>query len=352
MIEVKRVKQILKKAVDQPVLLCGDVMLDAYLTGSVGRLSQEAPVPVIAVDNEKFFPGGAGNAAACMAEIGLIPHLNAVVGKKERISYSAILREECARSGVVSHFCTDPSRKTTLKLRLAAVKTTKQHVARVDMEDCHPLDSNREIKLINSLKRLFLEVKPRVISIHDYKKGVLTQNVFTEILKLSAENKIPVFADIKQDTFIRFSKFINAPELFYLKPNRIESVETAKAINGFDKDGSSDEQIIEIAKIIQKEVPIRIFITRGGKGSVYFEPEEKPYFVRVKDVEEQFDVAGAGDTVAAFLIAAYLGGATMPEALEIATAASQVAIRKFGTSVVSESELINWIQKDEKNYFS
>jgi D-beta-D-heptose 7-phosphate kinase / D-beta-D-heptose 1-phosphate adenosyltransferase len=352
MIKINKVKDILKKAEDQPVLACGDVMLDAYMTGTVERLSQEAPVPVIAVDDEKFFPGGAGNAAACMAAIKLIPHLVAVVGKKERISYSSILREECARDGIVSHFCTDPGRKTTLKLRLAAVKTTKQHIARVDIEDCYVLDAYREKEVIHSMERLFSELKPKVLSIHDYKKGFLTKNVFVSIVKLSAKNKIPVFADIKQDTFVNFRKLITAPELFYLKPNRIESAETAKALNGFDKNGNSDEEIVEIARIIQKEIPVRIFITRGRKGAVYFKPGEKPYFVRVEEAEEQFDVAGAGDTVAAFLIAAYLGGASMPEALEMAMVASQVAIRKFGTSVVTEAELLNWMEKNEKNSLS
>jgi len=346
MIKISDVKKILSEAKGKSVLACGDVMLDAYMAGPVERLSQEAPVPIVVVDDEKFYPGGAGNAAACMAAIELVPHLVAVVGKKERISYSAILSEECGRSGIVTHFCTDPSRKTTLKLRLAAVKTTKQHIARVDMEDCYPLDSHREREIIHSLKRLFSEFNPPALSIHDYKKGVITKNIFSAIVELASKNKVPVFADIKRDTFIKFRKMIKMPELFYLKPNRAESAETAKAINGFDKDGSTDEEIIEIANIIQREVPVRVFITRGRRGSAYFEPGKKPYFVRVKQVEEQFDVAGAGDTVAASLIAAYLGGATMPQALEIATAASQVAIRKFGTSVVSISELVNWIKEN------
>jgi D-beta-D-heptose 7-phosphate kinase/D-beta-D-heptose 1-phosphate adenosyltransferase len=143
---------------------------------------------------------------------------------------------------------------------------------------------------------------------------------------------------------VKYKNFIKNPDLFFLKPNRVESAETAKIINGFDKDGSTDEEIVEIAGIIQKEIPINIFVTRGKKGAVYFEPRKEPYFVRPKEVEEQFDIAGAGDTVAALLIASHIGGATMPEALDLAVAASQVAIRKFGTSVVTEEELLSWIR--------
>jgi D-beta-D-heptose 7-phosphate kinase / D-beta-D-heptose 1-phosphate adenosyltransferase len=347
MITAKRAEEIINKSKNQNVLACGDIMLDAYLNGSVERFSQEAPVPIIPVTEEKFFPGGAGNAAACMATIKIKTHLFSVVGKKERISYSNILKEECKKNKIIPHLITDPKRKTTLKLRLTAKKTTSQHIARVDMEDVFPLDKNIEKKLISAIKMNFTKIRPLVISIHDYKKGFLTKNIFTFLMKLSKNKKIPVFADLKQDTFMRYRKLIQAPDLFFLKPNRNESVETAKLISGFDKNGNTDEEIAEIAKIIQKEVPIHIIITRGKNGAVLFEKNRNPFFVHIKSVEEQFDVAGAGDTIEAFLIAAYLGGATMSEALEIAVAASQVAIRKFGTSVVNKKELIDWIKKDD-----
>lgn len=345
MITAGRAKEIIETAKDKPVLACGDVMLDAYLTGPVERLSQEAPVPIIAVQEEKFFPGGAGNAANCMAAIDLIPHLVSVTGNNGKIDYAKILDKECQKSGIITHFSSDPSRKTTLKMRIAAVKTTKQHVARVDIEDTHPLDASKEKEIVDYLESLFQEINPPVISIHDYKKGFLTEKIFQKICEISQKNKTPVFADLKQDTFLKFRHLIKTPDIFFLKPNRVESVETAKALQGFDKDGNTDKEIVQIAKIIQKETPIQIIITRGKKGAALFEVGKEPYFVKPKVTEEQFDVAGAGDTVEAFLIASYLGGATLPEALEIAVAASQVAIRKFGTSIVTEEELLDWIKK-------
>lgn len=345
MISAESVKEILSNAKNKPVLACGDVMLDAYLTGPVERFSQEAPVPVIRVDDEQFFPGGAGNAANCMAAIGLAPHLVGVIGGKGRIKYTEVMEEEYKKCGIITHFSLDPNRKTTLKLRIKAIKTIVQHVARVDMEDAHPLSAEKENEISVYLESLTNELNPGVISIHDYAKGFLTEKIFKKIVGLSSKKNIPVFADLKQNTFVKYKSLIENPELFFLKPNRVESAQTAKILNGFDKDGTSDEEIIEIAGIIQKEIPVHIFITRGKKGAVYFEPKKGPYFVRVGEIEDQFDVAGAGDTVAALLIASHIGGATMPEALEIAIAASQVAIRKFGTSVVTEEELLNWIVK-------
>lgn len=343
MIPSRRAKEILSSAKGKTVLALGDVMLDAYFTGPAKRLSQEAPVPVIAVEEEKFFPGGAGNAAACMAAIGLQPHLVSVVGGKERINYAKILDEECQKNGIISHFSTDSDRKTTLKMRIAAVNTTKQHVARVDIENTHLLEPEKEKEIISYLISLTSELNPQAFSVHDYKKGFLTKNIFKAVAEISAEKKIPIFADLKQDTFVKLRKLIQAPELFFLKPNRAESVEAAKILRGFDKDGNTDEEIIEAARIIQSEIPIHIVVTRGRKGAALFEAGKDPYFVRPEEVEEQFDVAGAGDTVEAFLVASYLGGANMMEALEIAVAASQVAIRKFGTSVVTEEEFLKWL---------
>lgn len=349
MIPARRAREILSNAKGKTVLAMGDVMLDAYLTGPTKRLSQEAPVPVITVEEEKFFPGGAGNAAACMAAIGLQPHLISVVGGDERIDYAKILSEECQKNGIISHFSADNSRKTILKMRIAAVNTTKQHVARVDMENTHLLGLENEKEIIGYLISLANELNPVALSIHDYKKGFLTKNIFKAVAGISAEMKIPIFADLKQDTFVRFVKLIQSPESFFLKPNREESIETAKKLKGFDKDGNTDEEIIEVGKIIQSEAPVNVVITRGRKGAVLLESGKQPYFVRPKEVEEQFDVAGAGDTVEAFLVASYLGGADMIEALEIAVAASQVAIRKFGTSVVTEEEFMEWLTSGKKH---
>lgn len=347
MITSERTSAILEAAHGKRVLACGDIMLDAYFSGEVERFSQEAPVPVIPVREERFFPGGAGNAAACMAVAGLVPHLVSVVGSRERIGYSDILHRECEDRSVVPHFVTDPARKTTLKLRLTASRTTNQHIARVDMEDTHPLDVETGQSTVDIIRATFDEQRPETLSVHDYKKGFLTETVFRTIMELSAEHDIPVFADLKQETFVKFRNLIVAPGLFYLKPNKDESVQTARLLRDFNKNGNTDDEIVEIADIIRKETPVNIIITRGEKGAVLFEGDREPYFVRLEEIEQQFDVAGAGDTVEAFLVTAYLGGATLPEALEIAVAASQVAIRKFGTSVVTRDELLHWITRHE-----
>jgi len=52
------------------VLVVGDTMLDRYWTGTVDRISPEAPVPVVKVEQVQERAGGAGNVAANIASLG------------------------------------------------------------------------------------------------------------------------------------------------------------------------------------------------------------------------------------------------------------------------------------------
>ena len=52
------------------VMVIGDLMLDKYLSGSVQRLSPEAPVPVLLREDERAVLGGAANVCANLAALG------------------------------------------------------------------------------------------------------------------------------------------------------------------------------------------------------------------------------------------------------------------------------------------
>lgn len=346
MIPLKRTMEILDKAKEKVVLALGDLMLDATYNSVTNRLCPEASALVADVEEEQFFPGGVGNAAACMSTIGLETHLLAIIGGWGRMNYNPILLEECHLRNIICHFKEDLSRKTTLKLRIKGAREegTQQLLLRVDCETRSVLSPETEREVIGSLKRLTAELRPAAISISDYKKGFLTKKIFAVAANISARERIPLFADLKTDTFVKFYKLIEEPALFHLKPNREESIAVAKIFKDFNKSGLPDEDIIEVGKIIQSKVPVNVVITRGKKGAVSFGSEGNYYFVhlRPEEIEALFDVTGAGDTVQAFLVASYIGGANMMEALEIAVTASQVAIRKSGTSVVTLDELAHW----------
>jgi D-beta-D-heptose 7-phosphate kinase/D-beta-D-heptose 1-phosphate adenosyltransferase len=62
------------------VLVIGDVMLDRYTFGEVTRISQEAPVPILAIEREVALPGGAGNVVRNLTALGAATAFISVVG--------------------------------------------------------------------------------------------------------------------------------------------------------------------------------------------------------------------------------------------------------------------------------
>ena len=65
------------------VLVAGDVMLDRYWHGPTGRISPEAPVPVVRVTELEDRPGGAANVALNMAALGARAELVGITGDDE-----------------------------------------------------------------------------------------------------------------------------------------------------------------------------------------------------------------------------------------------------------------------------
>ena len=97
------------------VVVAGDVMLDRYLFGSTGRISPEAPVPVVHVQQSDDRPGGAGNVAVNLAALGVTTSLVGVVGKDEAArSLAAILDDR----GIDCAFAEAADRPTITKTRV------------------------------------------------------------------------------------------------------------------------------------------------------------------------------------------------------------------------------------------
>jgi hypothetical protein len=63
-----RLQEILGQAASKRLLVIGDLMLDEFVWGKVGRISPEAPVPVVEVTSESCYPGGAANVARNLRE--------------------------------------------------------------------------------------------------------------------------------------------------------------------------------------------------------------------------------------------------------------------------------------------
>ena len=66
--KLDRLREILAQAAEKRISVAGDLMLDEFVWGKVGRISPEAPVPVVEVTGESCYPGGAANVARNLRE--------------------------------------------------------------------------------------------------------------------------------------------------------------------------------------------------------------------------------------------------------------------------------------------
>jgi len=204
-----RAKDLLAKTSDVRVLVVGDLMLDRYMTGSVDRISPEAPVPVIRVEAERWALGGAGNVAANVVALGAECDVVGGVGSDPE---GQLLRERLETLGVgVSGVVELDDRPTTVKTRIMA---RHQHVTRVDREDASDVSDSEAKRLADSVRQASLSAS--AIAMEDYNKGILVPSLIRATLAAAEVNAIPCVVDPKR---LRFFDFAGAT---VFKPNSRE----------------------------------------------------------------------------------------------------------------------------------
>ena len=300
-------------------LVVGDVMLDRYLIGDADRVSPEAPVPVVTVEEELALPGGAANVAANTVASGGSCTVIGVVG--DDAAGSALRDSLTARGISAAHLLTVAGRPTTTKTRIVA---RGQQVVRIDLEVTNPLPARpRDEVLAVALESL---ESADVVMIADYEKGVLDAAVASALIAAARRRGIPVVVDPKQRHFFDYAG------VTVFKPNRRE-LESA-----FGAHYSGDDADLEAARA--RLGAEHLLLTLGADGmalvSAGFPLRRTPSIAR-----EVFDVSGAGDTVTAWLGASMAAGADAGEATWLANLAAGVTVGKRGTATVSPNEVIS-----------
>ncbi len=315
----ERVQELLDEMTEIRAAVVGDLMLDRYLLGDVERISPEAPVPVLSVDQEWATAGGAANVAANVAAIGGEALLVGIVGDDDAapLLHDALLGYGIATSGVL----TVAGRPTTTKTRIIA---RGQQVVRIDREVNNPLSGRHRDALHEAALAAVNDAD--VLLLDDYDKGVLDGRMIAELIAAANELEIPVVADPKERHFFDFRGAT------VLKPNRRE-------LGGaFRTHLSGEDDQLQAAR--ERLGVEHLLITLGEEGMALVSEsglvQRAPSFTR-----EVFDVSGAGDTVAAWLGTALAAGATAAEATWLANLAAGVEVGKQGTATVSPSELID-----------
>lgn len=303
------------------VLVAGDVMLDRYWHGPTGRISPEAPVPVVRVTELEDRPGGAANVALNMAALGARAELVGVTGRDEAAS---ILEERLAAAEVGCHFQKVDGLPTITKLR---VISRQQQLLRLDFEEA--FHSQDPAPFAEQVKQQLVHCGALVLS--DYAKGALRD--CPGLIALAREAGVPVLVDPKGTDFEPYRGAT------LLTPNLSEF----EAVVGAVKD---EQDLIAKGQQLIRDLDLQaMLVTRSEKGMTLLR-DGLPELHLPARAREVFDVTGAGDTVISVLAVSLAAGAAMEDAVALANIAAGIVVGKLGTAVVSAPELRRAVHRE------
>lgn len=312
----------------QHALVIGDVMLDRYLMGEVNRISPEAPVPVVLIKSQQERAGGASNVAANLALLGIKTHILGCIGQDTE---GKTLTHLMQGSGIVTDgMICSPHRPTIAKTRILG---GHQQMLRLDQESNAILNSE-ETQLVLQAFNTELALKPAIVILSDYAKGLLSETVCQQIIQACNQAHIPVLVDPKGRDY---SKYIGATAL---TPNKKE---TAEACNTT----TADPDLIQKASALKQCLNLKFLaVTRGDEGITLLDNDTHHLNATAKQV---FDVSGAGDTVIATLAAGLMHGLSPLNSLDLANTAAGVVVGKVGTVPISKIELVQALANQQSN---
>jgi D-glycero-beta-D-manno-heptose-7-phosphate kinase len=297
------------------VLVVGDVMLDRYWYGDVSRISPEAPVPVVVVNEKKedLRLGGAANVAHNCAALGARTTLLSVVGNDEA---GRLLEKLLKHNGVQSNLHRDRSIRTTEKLRIIG---RQQQLVRLDFERT----PSREVLASKLTQYRAALPECDVVILSDYGKGGMTH--IRQMLQLARRAKKRVLVDPKGDDYSRYRG------ASIITPNRAELREVVGS-------WQDEADMSRRAESLRRKLGLdALLVTRGEEGMTLFRAGRK---VHIKtEAREVFDVSGAGDTVIAALAVMLAADQSVEAAMRIANRAAGIVVGKFGTAVATYAEV-------------
>jgi D-beta-D-heptose 7-phosphate kinase/D-beta-D-heptose 1-phosphate adenosyltransferase len=304
------------------VLVLGDIMLDRYWQGGTSRISPEAPVPVVKVDQINDRPGGAGNVALNIAALGGLATLRGYTGDDEMADS---LHDMLEGAGVACAFHRVEGHPTITKLR---VISRQQQLIRLDFEEAGLSGQGTELQ--SDLDEHLGGVGAVILS--DYAKGALQQP--QPFIAAARAAGVPVLVDPKGTDFTRYRG------ASLLTPNLHEF----EAVVGHC---ANEQELVSRGETLMRELELEaLLVTRGENGMTLLRPGAEELHLPAR-AQEVFDVTGAGDTVIAVLAASVAAGQDLPEAVALANIAASIVVGQLGTAAVSAPELRRAIQSDQ-----
>jgi len=324
----KRLQHILDEAAAKRLLVVGDLMLDEFVWGSVGRISPEAPVPVVEVQRESSYPGGAANVARNLREFTPGVTMLGMIGEDDsgKKLTSLLESEGISTAGLF----TDARFPTIVKTRIIA---QRQQVVRVDRERGGASGASRQDILE---KAAALVRESDAVLIEDYGKGFLDQPFVDALLETASKAGILVTCDPNPKNPLDW------PGISTIKPNRAEAFAAAGVpLTPPVHPALEDQSLLRVGEILLDRWNAgALLITLSEQGMMLFRKGLAPYHTPTK-AREIFDVSGAGDTSISLYTLGIAAGATPEEAAELANHAAGVVVGKLGTATCTRAELEN-----------
>ena len=306
------------------VLVLGDALLDDYLHGTSTRLSREAPVPVVTVDERRAQPGGAGNVAANVAALGARVRFVSVVGAD---ADGSALRAALHQAGVdLTDVVVETGRRTIAKRRVVA---GEQMVVRFDEGDAAPLGPASLALVLSRARALFRTVD--VVIVSDYGYGVLDDAVLELLAELQATTPRVLVVDAR--TIARYRSV--SPTAVTPSYDEVSALLDPPAHDGADRAAAAGGQCDRLRDATGAQV---VVVTLDRDGVVACERGRPPYRTWARPVPHS-RACGAGDSFTSAFALALGAGADVPVAAELAQAAAEVVTAQDGTCTCALDDL-------------
>ena len=320
----ERLLNIVRRFPERKLLIVGDSIADKFLTGSIARVSREAPVFILRHESTETVPGGAANCALNLAALGANVSLVSIAGNDDA---GIALRDKLGAAGVnVDGLVLSDQVQTTTKVRILAghAHAAKQQVIRVDYEDA-PLKDTAAREAINAKLTSAISAADAVI-ISDYNYGLVDRDAIELVREAQRTKNIPVLVD-SRFRLSEFSGFTAAT------PNEDE-VE-----NLIGTPIASTEDLETSASRLKRELQYEaLLVTRGSRGMMLLSDQDGPLHIPAVGAQA-VDGTGAGDTVIATFALALASDASFAEAAHLANYAGGIVVMKRGTASITATEL-------------
>jgi D-beta-D-heptose 7-phosphate kinase/D-beta-D-heptose 1-phosphate adenosyltransferase len=310
------------------ITVIGDLILDSYIQGDTNRISPEAPIQVLDVNDERHALGGAANVAANLRNLGAEVQVCGLVGKDRNgfVLTEMLMAQKIGTSAVI----VDGNRPTINKLRVIA---HNQQLVRIDREKRLTLDPEVEAQLFARIEPLL--ATSDIVVLSDYAKGVLSPSLIRRVID---ESPADVLVDPKGQDFSRYRG------CRLITPNRKE----AEGATGMVLD--TRENLVRAAQRLFDEVQLtELVITLGADGIYYARNKAEGQTVPARS-RSVYDVTGAGDTVISTLAFCLAVEMNLDDAVRVANAAAGIVVGTLGVAAPTRRELVEFFSSGVTRY--